>query len=192
MTSADLLGNASCRMGISDKNVNSKEKNLSLETKSFWANEEISHKKTKVHCLVSQSPPLVLFLRYMNPLNILSSCFCSIHFNIIALSTTKSSPFSCRIETSHEPISYSCYMPRLSHPRSFDNPGRENKLWNSSLNIYLWLYSPLLGLSRFFIFLIFYTVGRTPWTGISPSQGLYLFTEQHKHSINANRYHCLK
>jgi hypothetical protein len=28
-----------------------------------------------------------------------------------------------------------------------------------------WLYSPLLGVSRFFFsFLIFYTVGRTPWT----------------------------
>jgi hypothetical protein len=31
------------------------------------------------------------------------------------------------------------------------------------LSIYLWLYSPLLGLGRFFGFLIFYTV--TPWTG---------------------------
>jgi hypothetical protein len=30
---------------------------------------------------------------------------------------------------------------------------------------YLWLYSPLLDLDRFFSFLIFYTVGRTPWTG---------------------------
>jgi hypothetical protein len=29
----------------------------------------------------------------------------------------------------------------------------------------LWFYSPLLGLGRFFSFLILYTVGRTPWTG---------------------------
>jgi hypothetical protein len=34
--------------------------------------------------------------------------------------------------------------------------------------IYLWLYSPLLGLGRFFSFLIFYTVGRSPWTGDQP------------------------
>jgi hypothetical protein len=42
----------------------------------------------------------------------------------------------------------------------------------------LWLYSPLLGLGRFFSFLITYTVGRTPWTGFSLSQGRYLYTEQ--------------
>jgi hypothetical protein len=29
----------------------------------------------------------------------------------------------------------------------------------------LWLYSPLFGLGRFFSYVIFYTVGRTPWTG---------------------------
>jgi hypothetical protein len=33
------------------------------------------------------------------------------------------------------------------------------------LSIYLWSYIPLLDLGRFFSFLIFYTVGRTPWTG---------------------------
>jgi hypothetical protein len=48
--------------------------------------------------------------------------------------------------------------------------------------ILLLLYIPLLGLGRFFSFLILYTVGRTPWTGISPSEGLYLHTEQHKHN----------
>jgi hypothetical protein len=36
------------------------------------------------------------------------------------------------------------------------------------LSIYLWLYSPFLGLGRFFSFLIFYPVGRTPWTGDQP------------------------
>jgi hypothetical protein len=36
------------------------------------------------------------------------------------------------------------------------------------LSICLWLYNPLLGLGRFFSFLIFYTVGRTPWTGDQP------------------------
>jgi hypothetical protein len=33
---------------------------------------------------------------------------------------------------------------------------------------YLWLYSSLLGLGRFFTFLILYTVSRTPWTGDQP------------------------
>jgi hypothetical protein len=42
------------------------------------------------------------------------------------------------------------------------------------LYIYPWLYSPLLDLGRFFNFLFFYTVGRTP------SQGRYLHTGQHK------------
>jgi hypothetical protein len=32
----------------------------------------------------------------------------------------------------------------------------------------LWLYSPLLGLDRFFSFLIVYSVGRTPWAGDQP------------------------
>jgi hypothetical protein len=46
-------------------------------------------------------------------------------------------------------------------------------------------YSPLLGLGRLLGFLILYTAGSTPWTGISTSQGLYLHTEQHKHRMNA-------
>jgi hypothetical protein len=36
------------------------------------------------------------------------------------------------------------------------------------LSIYLWLYSPLLDLGRFFSFLTLYRVGRTPWTGEQP------------------------
>jgi hypothetical protein len=35
-------------------------------------------------------------------------------------------------------------------------------------SIHLWLDSPLFGLGRFLNFLIFYTVGRTPWTGDQP------------------------
>jgi hypothetical protein len=45
---------------------------------------------------------------------------------------------------------------------------------------------------HFFSFLILYTVGRTPWTRISPSQGRYLHTEQHKHRINTHRQSCLQ
>jgi hypothetical protein len=36
------------------------------------------------------------------------------------------------------------------------------------LSIYLWPYSPFLDLGRFSSFLIFYTFGRTPWTGDQP------------------------
>jgi hypothetical protein len=48
-------------------------------------------------------------------------------------------------------------------------------------SMYLWLYSPLLGLGRFFNFLNLYTVGRTSWTGDQHvARPLYLYTEQHK------------
>jgi hypothetical protein len=33
---------------------------------------------------------------------------------------------------------------------------------------YQWLYSPMLGLGPFSVFLILYTVCRTPWTGDQP------------------------
>jgi hypothetical protein len=65
----------------------------------------------------------------------------------------------------------------------------------NDLCFYLYIYGSavfLLGLGRFFRFLILYAVGRTPWTGISPSQGHYLHTEQHRHRTNAHRYPWLK
>jgi hypothetical protein len=56
-----------------------------------------------------------------------------------------------------------------------------------SVFIHQWLYSSLLGPGLFFSFVIFFTqtvgiLGRV----ISPSQGHYLNTEQHKHRINAH------
>jgi hypothetical protein len=42
----------------------------------------------------------------------------------------------------------------------------------------LWLYSPLLGVGRFFSFWIFYTVGRTLWTRNQ--------LQNNKHRINAH------
>jgi hypothetical protein len=53
--------------------------------------------------------------------------------------------------------------------------------------IHQWLYSPLLGPGQFFSFVIVFTqsvglLGRV----ISPSQGRYLHTGQHKHRINAH------
>jgi hypothetical protein len=45
---------------------------------------------------------------------------------------------------------------------------------------------PLLGPGLFFSsVIILYTDVRTPWTSVSPSQGRYLHTGQHKHRINA-------
>jgi hypothetical protein len=38
--------------------------------------------------------------------------------------------------------------------------------------MYQWLYSPLLSLGRFFSYLTFYTVGRTPWMGDQPVERL--------------------
>jgi hypothetical protein len=47
------------------------------------------------------------------------------------------------------------------------------------LSVYLWLYSPLLDLGRFFSFLIFYRVGLLG-RGISLSQGRYLHIGEHR------------
>jgi hypothetical protein len=46
--------------------------------------------------------------------------------------------------------------------------GYKFRSYGHRLSIYLRLYNPLLGLGRFFSFLIFYTVGRTPWTSDQP------------------------
>jgi hypothetical protein len=54
------------------------------------------------------------------------------------------------------------------------------------LSIYVWLYSPLLNLGRFFSFLIYTQSVGLLERGISPSQGRYLHTGQHKQRINAH------
>jgi hypothetical protein len=84
-----------------------------------------------------------------------------------------------------------------------------------SFVLHQWLYSHLLGPGLFFCFLVFLTktpiapqpFGRWPhfsvsWSctqsvallrqGISPLQGRYLHTEQHKNRINAHRHPCLE
>jgi hypothetical protein len=66
----------------------------------------------------------------------------------------------------------------------------DEKTKSSELNnsfIHQWFYSPLLSPGLFFSFVIFFTqtvehLGRV----ISPSQGRYLHTGQHKHRINAH------
>jgi hypothetical protein len=59
------------------------------------------------------------------------------------------------------------------------------------ISIYLWLYSPLLGPWPFCQFLNLFTqsVG-LPGRRISPLQGRYLHTGQHKHRINVHRHHA--
>jgi hypothetical protein len=68
------------------------------------------------------------------------------------------------------------------------------KVYKLLKNLYLFirLYSLLLDLGRFFIFLIPTQSAGLLGGGISPSQGLYLHTEQHKHKINARRYPCVE
>jgi hypothetical protein len=78
----------------------------------------------------------------------------------------------------------------LYQPRMTDECGTEGRIrtgkgnWN--LFIHQWLYRPLLGPGPFFNFVILFTqsVGHLGWV-ISPSQGRYLHTGQHKHRINA-------
>jgi hypothetical protein len=55
--------------------------------------------------------------------------------------------------------------------------------------IYLWLYSPLLGLGRLFSFLTLYTVGRNPWKGEQP---VARPLPKQRHRINAYRHPCLE
>jgi hypothetical protein len=54
----------------------------------------------------------------------------------------------------------------------------------------------LFGPYCIFSSLILYTVSRTPWTEIRPSQGRYLDTRQHSHKINTHththRHSCLE
>jgi hypothetical protein len=76
--------------------------------------------------------------------------------------------------------------------------GREIHLaWLSlksvSLSLSLSLYGStvLVYLGRFFSFLIYTQSVGLLGREISPSQGRYLQTEQHKHRINAHRYPCL-
>jgi hypothetical protein len=54
-------------------------------------------------------------------------------------------------------------------------------------SIHIWLYSPFFDLGRFFSFLDLYTqaIGLLGQE-ISPLQGRYIHTEQHKHRINAH------
>jgi hypothetical protein len=60
------------------------------------------------------------------------------------------------------------------------------------LSSLLWIFNPLLSLGRFLSFFIFYTVGRTPWTGDQPvarplpthrtTQREYTYTDIHASS----------
>jgi hypothetical protein len=65
-------------------------------------------------------------------------------------------------------------------------------LWSHFLSVCVWPYSPLLGLGRFSVSQSYTHSTGLLGRGISPSQGLYLYTEQHKHRINAHRHPCLE
>jgi hypothetical protein len=61
-----------------------------------------------------------------------------------------------------------------------------------SLSLSLCDSTALVDLGRFFSFLTYTQPIGLLGRGISPSQGRYLHTEQHKHKINAYRHPCLE
>jgi hypothetical protein len=67
-----------------------------------------------------------------------------------------------------------------------------SKNFKENLSIYLWLYSPLLDLGRFSVSWSFTQSVGLLGREISPSQGRYLHTGQHKHRISAHKHSCLK
>jgi hypothetical protein len=72
------------------------------------------------------------------------------------------------------------------------------KLLYRTLSIYLSISLSVYGstavmdLGRFFSFLIYTQSVGLRGRGTSPSQGLYLHTEQHKHNINADTHSCIE
>jgi hypothetical protein len=61
------------------------------------------------------------------------------------------------------------------------------RLWANHYEAFFfqWFFQPIQGPGLLFSSVIIFTDGSTPWRVISPSQGLYLNTGQHKHRINA-------
>jgi hypothetical protein len=93
----------------------------------------------------------------------------------ILLSCITKDPVMCVCEERHDLIWLFSYLYSWSESLHL--------FWNIYLSVVLQPF--LLNLGRFFNFLILYTAGRTPRTGISQSQGHYFHTEQHKHRIIA-------
>jgi hypothetical protein len=68
-----------------------------------------------------------------------------------------------KYRTSVPQVGFELMIPVLERAKTFHAMHRAATV--NAISVYLWVYSPLLGLGHFFSFLIFYTVGRTPWTG---------------------------
>jgi hypothetical protein len=78
------------------------------------------------------------------------------------------------------------------HPFSFLRFIFKYPSWTSCLCTYI-STGHLLGLGRFFSFLIFYTVCRVPWTGDQPvARPLPAHTGEYKDRTNAHRQPCLE
>jgi hypothetical protein len=95
----------------------------------------------------------------------------------------------------HNPCGIRTYDPSVRAIKGKEYPRLcgHSELAFYALILLFWFYSPLLGLGRFFSFLILYTVGRTPWMGDHPSQDRYLHTEQHKQNKRTQyRHRCLE
>jgi hypothetical protein len=84
-------------------------------------------------------------------------------------------------------------FPSVSNTNAFIHPSVRKSVRpsvrpsnRSSIHLPIYGYTSLFQtLAPLFSFLILYRTGRTPWTGISPSQGLYILTKQNR--INAYR-----
>jgi hypothetical protein len=93
---------------------------------------------------------------------------------------------------------FQCYLSILSRYQSQDISSIKVEISrpqfaSTSTVLLIWLYSPLLGLGRFFSFLILYTAGRIPWKGDQPiARPLPEHAGEHKHTINTHRHPCLK
>jgi hypothetical protein len=92
-------------------------------------------------------------------------------------------------ETDRKGWEVSYAMEQSSYPFHTSTKHRIQQLLLLLWLLLLLFYSPFLGLGRFFCFLILYKVGRTPWTEISPAQGRYLHTEQHRTNVHNSDIH---
>jgi hypothetical protein len=95
---------------------------------------------------------------------------------------------SARRPSSEMPTTFDSYYPKTVSPVTFSG---------TRILLLLFLFLPLgaQGIRETLISLQFLNLRQSVGLlgrGISPSQGRYLHTGQHKHRINANRHSCLE
>ena len=140
------------------------------------ASQEIPHilQYPKLHYRVQNSQPLISLTSQNNPVHNLSFYLFKTHFNIIILSTPKSSKQSLYFRFSHHTPAWNsipfdaCHIPCPSHPLRFDHAHSICRSWQCSISIFSSV-SPLpVRLATVFIqsFMSFYNI-RNPCRKIS-------------------------